>query len=180
MPGASLRRPTATRIKILVGLVEESPLDATVSAKAVRSMLGLCEVSGDVILAAPASRVDVHDVSGFALQTDKRGYLSAHRVLLLVKGTSVSQWDPIEESAQSLTTQSFRVSSPKVQCLLSDVFVNLYGYYDISGLLRCRLGQDVALVLASAVDIDAKAQLKNLYRRAQDQARRLEIVQAFL
>ena len=99
---------------------------------------------GDVVLAAPVSRV--HDLSGLALATSENNYISAHRVLLLVKGTTASQLDPIGETGQSLTAQAFRVSSAKAQCLLSDteVFVNLYGYCDFKTMLQYRLDKDTA------------------------------------
>ncbi len=72
-----------------------------------------------------------------------------------MKGTSASQLDPIGESGLSLKAQSSQVSSAKIQHISSDsdVFVNLYGYCDFFGMLEYRLDRDVALVLASAVDI---------------------------
>ena len=148
-------RPTASGVKILIGMVQESPQDAVVSAKAMRDMLGFADVTGDIVLAAPASRVQ--DVSGLALETGEGRYISAHRVLLLVKGTVPSELSPIGDSGQSLTAQSFRVSSKKTRCLLSEgeVFVNLYGYCDFKTMLQYRLDKDTALVLASAAQIDS-------------------------
>ena len=152
-------RPTETGTKILIGKIEKSPLDAAVSPKALRDMLGLSEVLGDIILPVPAA--SVLDLSGLAVETSANGCIMAHRVLLLVKGTSSSMLVPTGEG-QSLTTQTFRVSSPKVKCLLSetDVFVNLYGYCAFDNMLQYRLDQDVALVLASAVDINPDTQEK--------------------
>ena len=146
-------RPTDTGSKTLIGQIEESPLDAPVSAKAMRAMLGLSEVSGEVVLAAPAGRVQ--DLSGLALESSDRGFLPAHRVLLLVKGTTSSTLEPIGETGQSLTAQSFRVASKEARCLLSDseVNVNLYGYCDFSSMLQHRLDKDTALVLASALEV---------------------------
>ena len=146
-------RPTDTGSKTLIGQIEESPLDAPVSAKAMRAMLGLSEVSGEVVLAAPADRVQ--DLSGLALESSDRGFLPAHRVLLLVKGTTSSTLEPIGETGQSLTAQSFRVASKEARCLLSDseVYVNLYGYCDFSSMLQHRLDKDTALVLASALEV---------------------------
>ena len=65
-------------------------------------------------------------------------------------------------AGQSLTTQTFRVSSLKVKCLLSetDVFVNLDGYCAYDNMLQYQLDQNVALVLASAVDINPETQEK--------------------
>ena len=53
---------TGAGLKVLIPEIEESSLNAVVSAKALRNMLGLCEVASDVVLAAPAGRV--HDLSG--------------------------------------------------------------------------------------------------------------------
>ena len=153
-------RPTDTGSKTLIGQIEESPLDAPVSAKAMRAMLGLSEVSGEVVLAAPAGRVQ--DLSGLALESSDRGFLPAHRVLLLVKGTTSSTLEPIGETGQSLTAQSFRVASKEARCLLSDseVYVNLYGYCDYSSMLQHRLDKDTALVLASALEVAPDTQEK--------------------
>ena len=153
-------RPTDTGSKTLIGQIEESPLDAPVSAKAMRAMLGLSEVSGEVVLAAPAGRVQ--DLSGLALESSDRGFLPAHRVLLLVKGTTSSTLEPIGEKGQSLTAQSFRVASKEARCLLSDseVYVNLYGYCDYSSMLQHRLDKDTALVLASALEVAPDTQEK--------------------
>ena len=153
-------RPTDTGSKTLIGQIEESPLDAPVSAKAMRAMLGLSEVSGEVVLAAPAGRVQ--DLSGLALESSDRGFLPAHRVLLLVKGTTSSTLEPIGETGQSLTAQSFRVASKEARCLLSDseVYVSLYGYCDFSSMLQHRLDKDTALVLASALEVAPDTQEK--------------------
>ena len=153
-------RPTDTGSKTLIGQIEESPLDAPVSAKAMRAMLGLSEVSGEVVLAAPAGRVQ--DLSGLAVESSDRGFLPAHRVLLLVKGTTSTTLEAIGETGQSLTAQSFRVASKEARCLLSDseVFVNLYGYCDYSSMLQHRLDTDTALVLASALEVAPDTQEK--------------------
>ena len=153
-------RPTDTGSKTLIGQIEESPLDAPVSAKAMRAMLGLSEVSGEVVLAAPAGRVQ--DLSGLAVESSDRGFLPAHRVLLLVKGTTSTTLEAIGETGQSLTAQSFRVASKEARCLLSDseVHVNLYGYCDYSSMLQHRLDTDTALVLASALEVAPDTQEK--------------------
>jgi len=147
-------------MKAIIGLVQESPLTAVVSSKAMRDMLGLATVSGDIVLPAPASRV--HDFGGLALETSQKTYISAHRVLLLVQGTTPSKLDAIGDQNQPLAVQSFRVSSLKTQCLLSEneVFVNLYGYCAFDTMLQYRVDKDTALVLASAVDVDPTTQVK--------------------
>ena len=147
-------RATGAGTNIFIELVEETPLDAMVSPKALRHMLGLCEVTGDIILPAPADRV--HDLSGLALATSANTYIPAHRLLLLVKGTEDSDLIQIGTQSQSLAAPSFRVVSAKVQCLLSDgeVFVKLYGYCDLKASLQYRLDKERALVLVSAIEVD--------------------------
>jgi len=80
----------------------------------------------------------------------------------LVKGTTMSKLDPIGEQGLALEDQSFRVSSLKTQCLLSETEVsfNLYGYCPYATMLTHRLDKDTALVLASAVDVDPVTQIK--------------------
>jgi hypothetical protein len=149
---------TDTGTKVLIGLLRESPLAVPVSANAMRVMLGLSAVLGGTVLAAPVGRVQ--DLSGLALKTNENNYTAAHRILLLVKGTRTSQLDAIGETGQSLTAQSFRVSSTKAQCLLSDTeeLVNLYGNCVLKTMLQYKLDKDTALVLASAVEIEPKTQ----------------------
>ena len=148
-------RPNEGGMKVLIGLVADSPLDAVFSAKAMRDMLGFASVGHDIVLPAPATFV--HDRDGLALETSDEKYIFAHRVLLLVKGATDSTLDAIGDQSLPITAQSFRVSSVKTQCLLSDteVFVNLYGHCDFANMLDYRLGNDTALVLASAVQIDS-------------------------
>jgi len=153
-------RPQESGMKAFIAQVQESPLDANVSGRAMKDMLGLATVTGDIVLPAPATRV--HDFGGLALETSENTYISAHRVLLLVKGTTQSKLDAVGEKSQELDAQSFRVSSIKTQCLLSEteVFVNLYGYCDFDTMLQYRLDKDTALVLASAVDVDPDTHAK--------------------
>jgi len=140
-------------MKAFIAQVQESPRDANVSGRAMKDMLGLATVTGDIVLPAPATRV--HDFDGLALETSGKTYISAHRVLLLVKGTTPSKLEQLE-------AQSFRVSLLKTQCLLSEteVFVNLYGYCAFDTMLQYRLDKETALVLASAVDVDPDTQGK--------------------
>ena len=100
--------------------------------------------------------------SGFVLETNQHAYLTAHRILLLVQGTTPSKLEPLGDQSQSLAAQSFHVSSVEAQCLLSDTetFVDLYGYCDFEAMLQYRLDKDSALVTVSAVDIQAATQQK--------------------
>ena len=119
-----------------------------------KASLGLSEITGDVVMAAPAERLQDAPLVGLALRSDHVGFVSAHRVLLLVQGTCKSELEPLGDGSQSLTAQSFLVSSKNAKCLLSesDFLLNLHGYCDFQGMLQYRLDKDVALVLVSAWD----------------------------
>ena len=132
-----------------------------------RLTLGLSEIDGDGVLAAPAERVVDDPMLGLAVRSDDKGIISAHRILLLVQGTGTSvtryleqvtrcrhfsDLEPMDEKCQSVTAQSFRVMSENARCLLSDTetYIDLHGYCDFQGMLQYRLDKDVALVFMSA------------------------------
>ena len=96
---------------------------------------------------------------GLAVRTDSRGPLGAHRVLLLVKGTEVSQPSVVGDAAKSLEEQSYKISSRKARCLLSDADakVDLVGYCDFVRMLTYRLDEDAALILVSNVSPNTPA-----------------------
>ena len=146
-------------VKRLVAEVTKSPFDAQISARAMRATLGLAEVEGDVVQAAPAERLLEHPMLGLAVKTQQDEPISAYRVLLLVQGTCESTLD-VHGSAdgQSLEAQSFLVTSEKVRCLLStsETYVDLRGYCDFKSMLTYRLDRDCALVLASAISNDGE------------------------
>ena len=139
-------------VKIYIAKITPSPLVVTISAQAMRLTLGLSEIAGDGVLAAPAERVVDDPMLGLAVRSDHTGIISAHRILLLVQGTGASTLEPMGEIGQSLTAQSFRVMSENVRCLLSDTetHIDLHGYCDFGAMLQYRLDNDVALVLMSA------------------------------
>ncbi len=83
-------------------------MDAAISPKALRDMLDLSEVLSDIVLPAPAA--SVMDLSGLAVETASKRCIMAHRVLLLVKGTTSSTLTAIGEG-RPLATQTFHVSS---------------------------------------------------------------------
>ena len=88
-----------------------------------------------------------------ALLRDDGELVGAHRVLLLVRGTQATNCDSVDE-ALPMPQQTFKITSNNAQCLLSDptVALTLVGYSDFKGMLAYRLDNEVALVLASAVD----------------------------
>jgi hypothetical protein len=75
--------------RIFIGKIIETPLDAKVSGDALRDCLGLSDISGDVAMAAPAKRVHDAPLVGLSVASDHKGYIGAHRVLLLVKGNAL-------------------------------------------------------------------------------------------
>ena len=72
--------------------------------------------------------------------------IGANRVLLLVRGTSQTKMDPLQEG-----------SSMAADCLLSEppAQVDLVGYCDFNKMLTYRLDTECVLILASAVDCGA-------------------------
>jgi hypothetical protein len=83
--------------------------------------------------------------------------ISAHRFLLLVQGTCPTKLDTLEAVGASLQDQTFKVSSSKVRCLLSttEQYLDLVGYCDFANMLTYRLDCDIALVLVSAITVNA-------------------------
>ena len=136
-----------------IAKISPSPLEVKISAGAMRLALGLADLDGDVVQACPVERVGDASMLGLAVRSDVKGWISAHRVLLLVQGTCESQLDAVGE-AKGLTEQSYRVTSNKVRCLLSETesFIDLHGYCDFGNMLTYRLDKDVALVVVSAVE----------------------------
>ena len=122
-----------------------------------RATLGLAYIAGSIVQAAPVARLIGCPVHGFALATDAPGSVGAHRVLLFVQGALESSVEPLDPERTVLQQQSFRVTSSKARCLLSEadseVFGDLHGYCDFKTMLQYRLDTDCALVLASALTV---------------------------
>ena len=148
-----LRTDAKGNLQKYIAKISPSPFDVKISAGAMRSALGLSDLDGDVVQACPVERVDHASMLGLAVRSDFKGWMNAHRVLLLVQGTSGSQLDPVGE-AKSVKEQSYRVTSNKVRCLLSETesFIDLHGYCDFDHMMTYRLDKDVALVVVSAVE----------------------------
>ena len=79
-------------------MAEVAPLDARVSARALPLSAGLCNISADVVIPAPASLLHDAPMVGMALTRDTGEPLGAHRVLLLVRGTQATDCDSVDES----------------------------------------------------------------------------------
>ena len=137
--------------------VEVSPLDAVVSMTVMQISLGLSQVSDDVVLPVPAIRLLEHPLMGLAARRENGVPVGAFRVLLLVQGTKETKCDTIDETLP-IKQQVFKVTSTCVRCLLSEekeTEITLVGYCDFNKMLQYRLDMETALVLASAVQIQA-------------------------
>ncbi len=132
--------------------VEATSLESRVSTTALRQSLGLSTVMDDVVMPVPASRVVDSPLLGMALTRDDEKLVGAHRVLLLVRGTSDAVCDPIADD-KPVQEQIFKVTSKSVLCLPSDppVHLDVVGYCDYKKMMTYRLDKEAALVLASAV-----------------------------
>ena len=75
---------------------------------------------------------------------------------LLRGGSTETVCDPIDDSLP-MKEQSFKVTSTCVHCLLSEPArqITLVGYCDYKKIMQYRLDMETALVLASAVHIEA-------------------------
>jgi len=146
-------RTQGDSVKKFIAQITPSPLIVTISRHAMRATLGLSDIGGDVVQAAPAERLEDAPMLGLAVRSDKGGMISAHRVLLLVQGTGASTLDTVGGVDQSLTDQTFRVTSERARCLLStkESYIDLHGSCDFQSMLAYRLDKDVALVLISAM-----------------------------
>ena len=93
-------------VKTYIAKITPSPLIVTISGHAMRLTLGLSDIVGDVVLAAPADRVGDAPLVGLAARSDDDMPIGAHRILLLVQGTGDSKLEPLGDQGQSLTAQS--------------------------------------------------------------------------
>ena len=93
---------------------------------------------------------------GLAARRDNGFPIGAFRVLLLARGATETVCDPIDESLP-MKQQSFKITSTCVHCLLSEpaTQITLVGYCDFKKIMQYRLDTETALVLASAVQIEA-------------------------
>ena len=123
---------------------------------AARLCRGFSEVVGDVVLPVPVSRVLEVPLVGLAVRRDDNKNIGANRVMLLVRGTSETKMEPLQEGKE-IAEQTFKVSSMAADCLLSEppAQVDLVGYCDFNNMLTYRLDRECALILASAVDCGA-------------------------
>ena len=148
------------QLKKYIVAVEPSPLDAKVSATAVRQMIGLSGVSSGLVLPIPAQRLSNHQLLGMTVAGWDQALpalptLSLHRALLLVQGTAKTTLKPLGAESTPMEQQSYQVTSTGVNCLLSkkqghDVKLTLTGYCGFHEMLAFRLDKDKALVTVSS------------------------------
>ena len=136
--------------------VEPTPLEAAVSMTVMQVSHGLSQVFDDVVLPVPAIRLLDAPLVGLAARRDNGIPIGAVRVLLLVRGTTDTVCEAIDDSV-AMEEQIFKVTSTCVKCLLSEPAkqITLVGYCDFNKMLQYRLDKETALVLASAVEIEA-------------------------
>ena len=79
-------------------MAQVAPRDARVSARALRLSAGLCNISADVVIPAPASLLHDAPMVGVALTRDTGEPLGAHRELLLVRGAEATDCDSVDAS----------------------------------------------------------------------------------
>jgi hypothetical protein len=146
-----LRLVQGTLKKYIAGIVP-SPFDAVISGRALRATLGLAKVSGDVVQVAPATRIVACPILSLAVQGDNDMNVHAHRVMLLVQGTSKSKLSSIGRAPGS-ASDNYLVESTKVACRLSETetFVDLRGYCNLDTMLDYRLDTEAALIVVSAI-----------------------------
>ena len=127
--------------------MEPTPLEANISMSAMRLSLGLSVVTGEVAFPAPVCLVCDAPLVGMALKRESTAAVGAHRVILLVRGTTETVCEPIDPDA-NMAEQTFKVCSPAVRCLLSEEIanVNLEGYCDMKKMMQYRLDKEAALI----------------------------------
>jgi len=129
------------------------------SLRSMRSSLGLAQPVAGVVLEAPITRVAQNPMHGLTVRVDTRGsaetqLLGAHRVLLLVQGTTKSSVERVNEKDDP---DAFCVTSSNVKCLLDEglgqeVHLELRGYCDMDTMLDFRLDMETAIVMVSSLE----------------------------
>ena len=154
-----LRQDTKGKVRKFVAQIKVSPESYTVSCRAMRSALGLAQPVAGVVLAAPITRVAQNPMHGLTVRVDTHGsaetqLLGAHRVLLLVQGTTKSLVERVNEKDDP---EAFCVTSSNVKCLLDEglgqeVHLELRGYCDMETMLDFRLDMEAAIVMVSSLE----------------------------
>jgi hypothetical protein len=155
-----LRQDAKGKVRKFVAQIKVSPEAYTISARAMRSSLGLAQPVAGAVLAAPVTRVVQNPMHGLAVRVDNCGsaetqLLGAHRVLLLVQGTTKSLLGRVSAKDDP---DAFCVTSPKVKCLLDErlmaeeAYLDLRGYCDMNTMLDFRLDKETAIVMVSSLE----------------------------
>jgi hypothetical protein len=140
-------------IKKYIANIMPSPLTATISGNALVALRGLSEIGNDVVVVAPADRISHCPIVGMAVKSDSDMKLQAHRIVMLVTGTTKSKLNPITKAPGS-ASDCFFVETFDVKCELSQTseHVHLRGYCDFNNMLEYRLDSESAVIVVSAVD----------------------------
>ena len=154
-----LRQDAKGKVRKFVAQIKVSPEAYTISARAMRSSLGLAQPVSGAVLAAPVTRVVQNPMHGLAVRVDnshtETQLLGAHRVLLLMQGTTKSSLDRVSAKDDP---DAFCVTSPKAKCLLAEglmaeeAYLDLRGYCDMNTMLDFRLDKETAIVMVSSLE----------------------------
>ena len=154
-----LRQDARGKVRKFVAQITVSPESYAISARAMRSSLGLAQPVTGVVLADPITRVAQNPMHGLTVRVDTRGsaetqLLGAHRVLLLVQGTTKSSVERVNEKDDP---DAFCVTSSNAKCLLDEglgqeVHLELRGYCDMDTMLDFRLDMETAIVMVSSLE----------------------------
>ena len=82
------------QVRRCIGNIAPSPMQIRLSKAAYKTMVGLSEVVGDIVIPSPAEHVVDAQMIGLAVRSDTKEPIGAHRVILLVKGTQDSELHP--------------------------------------------------------------------------------------
>ena len=101
-------------VKKYISDIAPTTLTTGFTRTALKMQLGLTDIRGDLVIPAPDDRIEDIPMLGLAVRSDKQGPIGAHRVLILVQGTSESQLLALGDT-QNSQDASYQVSSSRVK-----------------------------------------------------------------
>ena len=97
-----------------------APVDARVSSKALRLLVGMTSLEGGGILPTPVSCLQHDPLQGMCVTLPGKEAMPVYRALLLIKGTHSTELLPLDPKAAFDPMAAFKVISKNVQCELKD------------------------------------------------------------